>query len=251
MRKLSSITISAAVAIVAAAAIAPSWADEDKKPVASAPKPQQEEKPEARPAIPIYRPRGVTNPARTVGGGSRGPGEGFPSVWAIVPDHVGRSGVSQPTLLWWVASAPPAGATVEFTLLDEDGIDPMVSAVLPTPSGPEQLNRIALAEHGVELVPGGEYEWSIALVVDAEERSKDIVATGWIAAVERSPELEAQLGAEGADPVRLLASEGLWYDALTELDALLARSPGDGELLALRSQLLREVGLEAVAQAAL
>ena len=59
--------------------------------------------------MPIYRPDAVGKPARTVGGGSRGPGDGFPALYALVPDHVARTASRQPALLWYIDAVPKAG----------------------------------------------------------------------------------------------------------------------------------------------
>ena len=84
--------------------------------------------------MPIYRPEAVGKPARTVGGGSRGPGDGFPALYVLVPDHVAKTASRQPTLLWFIDDVPKAGTRFEFTLLVEADDEPTVKAALPTPS---------------------------------------------------------------------------------------------------------------------
>jgi hypothetical protein len=199
--------------------------------------------------MPIYRPPKVGKPARSVGGGSRGPGDGFPALYALVPSHVGQTASSQPSLFWYVDDAPVPGARMEFTLLDEDGVKPLVEASL---EGPKRagIQRIRLSDYGVQLKPGTEYEWSVALIPDPKERAKDIVATGWIDRVERSGALNARLASEGsARSVYVFADEGLWYDALTALGDQMERNSGDPDLVKIRASLLAQVGLDAVATA--
>jgi hypothetical protein len=197
--------------------------------------------------LPIYKPPRAGKPARTVGGGSRGPGNGIPALYALVPDHVGQTASSQPSLFWYVDGAPPAGVHFEFTLLDEEGILPMAETGLTVPAR-AGIQRIRLADYGIELQPGMEYEWSVSIVVDPEERSKDIVATGWIDAVKRPGDLDSRLASAGSErAAHVFASEGLWYDALTALGDRIEQTPGSTDLNEMRSSLLLQVGLSAVA----
>ena len=67
---------------------------------------------QARP-VPIYRPARVGKPARTVGGGSRGPGVGVPALFVLVPDHVAQTASTQPSRLGFAPaiSNPPKKRT--------------------------------------------------------------------------------------------------------------------------------------------
>jgi hypothetical protein len=182
---------------------------------------------------PLYHPP-TGKPRQRVGGGARGIGSGPVAFYSLVPEHTGRTVSEQPSLFWYLAGELPAGASLHFTLIDDTGIDPLVEAVLPRPAG-VGIQRIDLAQHDVRLERGPEYEWSVALVVDPERRSNDIVTAGWIDRVEPPPDLAAT-----AEPgARSLAAHGLWYDAL-------AAASDDPPL---RDELLREVGLGAAVPA--
>jgi hypothetical protein len=199
--------------------------------------------------LPIYRPPSVGKPAHSVGGGTRGPGDGSPALYVLVPNHVAQTASSQPSLFWFVDNAPGAQARMEFTLLDEDGIEPLVQARLETPEA-AGIYRIRLSEYGVELKQGIEYEWSVAMVLDPEKSGKDIVSTGWIDRVGRADGLDEQLSsAGGKQAVNVLAQEGLWYDALTTLGDQLEKRPTDAGLTDARAALLQQVGLAEVATA--
>jgi hypothetical protein len=196
--------------------------------------------------MPIYRPPAVGKPARTVGGGSRGPGDGFPQIYALVPNHVAWTSSQQPSLFWFVDDTPAPSSKIQFTLIDEDGVKPMVEAPIETPKT-AGIYRVRLSDFGIELQPNTEYEWSISIVVDPNERGKDIVATGWIYCIEPSDELKMRIASEGeARTVHVYADEGLWYDALTVLGDRIDRNPGDPELDTMRSTLLGQVGLQNV-----
>jgi hypothetical protein len=153
-------------------------------------------------------------------------------VTALVPEHVGLTAQAQPSLYWRFEGTAAPGARFEIALTDGEAIDPLVERALGGPLVPG-LQRIDLADLGVSLAIGPEYEWSVALVVDPEERSKDLVTTGWIRRVP-APELPS-----GDAATR--AAHGLWYDAL---DAA-ARDPAGRPALA---ALLSQVGLDAPPQ---
>ena len=203
----------------------------------------------ARP--PLYRPPTVGTPVHTVGGGTRGPGDGLPMLYALVPNHVAHTSSRQPSLFWYVDGAPAPSAKLQFTLLDEDGVEPVVESAVATPKR-AGIYRIRLSDYGVRLEPDTEYEWSVSIIVDPNERARDIVAAGWIHVVGRSGDLEKRLESEGEGrAVHVYADEGLWYDALTSLGDRIEQSPGDPELAEMRSSLLRQVGLQDVASGVL
>jgi hypothetical protein len=110
------------------------------------------------------------------------------------------------------------------------------------------IQRIRLADYGVELKPGAEYEWSVTLIVDPEKRSKDVVVTGWIDRIEHSGKLTARLESEGgARTAAIYAEEGLWYDSFAALSDQIDGNPEDANLRSQRVDVLRQVGLKEVA----
>jgi len=227
-----------------AAALAQTAADEPEP--ASAPAQVSAPPPAATGGV-VYRPPMLGKPAQTVGGGSRGTADKVPALFVVTPDHVGQTASAQPSLFWFIDRVPDASTRIEFTLLDQEGVEPLVETSLETPQR-AGIYRIRLADYGVHLTPGTEYEWSVALVLDPNERSKDIVATGWIDRVDISDQLASRLESEGHDrTAAVYADAGLWYDALAALSDQIDRNPGDGRLVQQRADLLRQVGLEEAA----
>jgi hypothetical protein len=195
----------------------------------------------------VYRPPMLGKPAQTVGGGSRGTADKVPALFVVTPNHVGQTTSDQPSLFWFIDRVPDASNRIELTLLDEESVEPLVETTLEAPKR-AGIHRIRLADYGVHLVPGTEYEWSVALVLDPNERSKDIVATGWIDRVALSDQLASRLESQGQDgSAAVYADAGLWYDALAALSDQIDRSPGDARLLQQRADLLRQVGLDKAA----
>jgi hypothetical protein len=217
----------------ARAAPPPATAD----PTAPAPEVEPPSVP-AEASIPVYRPPRRGAPRAKVGGGLRG-ARALPAPQALAPAHLAQTVTAQPSLFWYIDSVPSEDCGLVFTLIDEESIDPVVEVALDPPQRPG-IQRVRLADHGVSLAPGTEYEWSIALVVDPEHRAKDVVSTGYIRRVSQPAELELR-----PPCVTTYADLGLWYDAVESVSDSIAAAPGDLALRHQRSSLLRQAGLDA------
>jgi hypothetical protein len=194
----------------------------------------------ARPLV-LYRPPKVGKPAESVGGGTRGRTDLAPVVFALVPDHVGRTSSSQPSLFWFVDRQLEPPIRVEFTLHADGEIEPAIEGEIPGPIVPG-IHRLRLTDYGIELEPGIEYEWSVAVVLSPDDPARDVVATGWIERVDPG-DLASQLKAQGPErKAQVYAEEGLWYDALTEVDARIEKGP-ERVWTTVRGDLLKQVGL--------
>lgn len=183
----------------------------------------------------VYRPPSRGAPRRRTGGSTRSD-EMRLSVQALAPEHVARTVQAAPSLYWHIDAATPLDTRAVFTLNRDESIEPIASFDLPTPRAPG-IQRISLAEHGVKLEPGMEYEWSVAIVLDPDKRSRDIVSQGWLRRVE-APQLNADV-----TPAATLAQLSLWYDAFERLSDDIDASPSDSALLAQRNGLLRQIDL--------
>jgi hypothetical protein len=247
MKRIKSIMLVFAASLLFTPAASAGEADQQDVQLAQAAKEGAKEAPPAAAKRPVYKPPKIGKPAHTVGGGSRGSSDKVPQLFVVVPDHVGQTTSAEPSLFWYVDRVPDPSIRIEFTILDEESIEPKVEAVLPTPKQ-AGVHRIRLSDHGVKLDPGTEYEWSVSLIVDPNERSKDIVATGFIDRVEGTPQLTARLEGEGqAGLAAVYAEEGLWYDALAALSDQIDRDPANSALREQQADLLRQVGLDEAA----
>ena len=194
-------------------------------------------------AAPSYQLPTVGKPRHRIGGGRRGGDEALPELWALVPEHVGQTVVKQPVLYWYVSDTSRADIHFELTLIDADSIEPLVDRHF---DGPKRagLQEVRLADHGVELHAGMEYQWSVALVSDPTQRSKDVVALGWIERVPEPAGLAERLAAAGPQGAPAVYAEaGLWYDALGALAGRVSRDPEDGVARGHLAGLLAQVGL--------
>jgi hypothetical protein len=243
-----------ALAMAALPASAEEPARETPKEPARPPAPSQAQPAAPQPAPPasaqsgaigVYRLPTVGKPRRRVGAGRRGPEDPLPEVWALVPEHVALTSSEQPSLFWYLSATSPGDVLFELTLIDAGSVEPLIGVRLPAPRQ-KGLQRVDLADHDVRLAPGQEYQWSLALVVDPEQRSHDVVASGWIERVAAPEGLAARVAAAGpAGAASVYAEAGLWYDALRAVYSFSEQRPGDPEPQRQLDALLTQVGLPA------
>ncbi len=186
-----------------------------------------------------FRPPLRGAPTRRIGGGTRAPGVPNASLVVFASEATGLTIHAQPSLYWFLSKK--TDRPVEFTLIDPKTIQPILRTILSNLVG---VQEFSLAEHGVELKPGVQYEWAVALVNDPRRRSRDVVSSGNIRRivpaanmnrlVDRLPET-ARAG--------FYARNGLWYDAIAAVSRAIARHPDDRSLREERASLLRQVGL--------
>lgn len=176
------------------------------------------------------------NPApRRVGGSTRGVPPALPAVIALVPDHLGLTQHEQPILYWYLSA--PTSVRIEIAIIEPGVESPVLEVAVP--GAAHGVQRFDLAAHGVKLKPRVEYEWSVALIADGEQRSRDIVSGGAIMRIEPF--------GDRSQSATVLASRGQWYDALMALERVQADAPSSGEIRAQRAALLDQVGLSEVA----
>jgi hypothetical protein len=192
-----------------------------------------------------YKPPLRGKPMRRIGGATRGIGDESLFVVALSPAHTGLTTTSQPSLFWYVSE--PVSIRVEITINDESSVRPVLEKTLIKPAK-AGIQRLELSDLNIRLLPGIEYQWFIAIVVDPEHRSKDIVDTAIIQVIERSEELSQKLaGVSGIEVPAAFAEEGIWYDALAEISDLIDKNPDDQFLREQRALLLKQAGLHTVA----
>ena len=197
-------------------------------------------------AAPTYTPPSRGAPSRRVGGSSRGTAGSLPAVTVLVPDHVALTTSEQPTLYWFLSK--PTSVRVEVTLIDEKGETPLIEYAVQNAAGPA-VHAIDLAKQGVHLKTNVEYQWSISVVPDPNERSNDVMSAGVIKRVD-APAPVAAARAKGMDKealARMLAANGIWYDAIGLYSEMIDARPNDRGLREERAALLDQVGLKEVA----
>lgn len=193
-----------------------------------------------------FRPPATGAASVRVTGGSRGTGDAAITLDVLAPDDIGTTTLEQPSLFWF--QSKPGDAKFELTLLQENKVKPLVQVKVER-STKAGIQRLKLADHAVKLTPGVEYQWVVALVTDADNRSKDLVASGVIKRIEPTPELKEKIQqATPASRASIYADAGIWYDALAVLSDQIEAQPEDKSLRETRAELLRQVGLKTAAQ---
>jgi hypothetical protein len=213
-------------------------------PVAGLAADDQTKTPTAVSGAPKYKfpIRGV--PGTRLGGGTRGIDQGF-TLAVLAPDHTGLTTQERPILYWYLSKA--TSYPLVFTLVDTTGEKTIVEARLDPPAQPG-VQRIRLADHGVSLSPGIQYQWFVALSLDPERRSSDIIAGGVIERIESPKDLAARLTKAGkTDALKVYAEAGIWYDAVASISEQIERSPSEKSLRQQRAALLNQVGLPEIA----
>ncbi len=177
---------------------------------------------------------------------TRSVGDAALAIAVIAPDHTGLTTQSQPTLYWYASQS--VSGRVAVTIQDEKGTEPLVEKQLSL-SDAVGMIPVRLAELGVQLQPGKEYRWSVAVAADSSSQSRDLVTSGSIRQADNRDTIRAHLSSLPPERAAfVLAEQGLWYDALAQLGELIEREPADPRWRRFRAALLEQVGLSAAAQ---
>jgi len=209
---------------------------------------RSEDAPPPTPKPVVYRAAKGSAPAARVTGGSRGSGDATITLDVLAPDETGLTTQEQPSLFWY--QSKPAAARFELTLLEETQPKPLLQVKIDR-SANAGIQRLKLSDHGIKLATGIEYRWVVALITDPNNRSTDLVASGFIERIDPPSDLKAKLtGASATSLPAIYAEAGIWHDALGSLTDLIDAQPDNKALRTQRAELLKQVGLKAAAIAA-
>lgn len=157
--------------------------------------------------------------------------------------HLGLTQAERPNFLVYLPQTTAQMA--EFSLFDEQMNGIYQVSIPVTKAG---LVSIRLPDTAPALAKDKPYYWTFALACNATDRTEDWVVGGWIERAEPSDSLKQQLAtATAVEKVALYAKQGFWYDALTTLTELQQTQPNHPALAATWAQLLKSVGLDAIA----
>jgi len=158
----------------------------------------------------VYIPPLRGAPTNRVGGGTRGGGEDF-SIQTLSPNHTGITITQQPNLYYTLRNK--ANALIEFILISEDSEEPLIETHI-TPSS-DAIQKIDLSSFNVKLAPEKKYLWYVTIILDVNNRAKDIVSGGEIQYEKPSNHLiELLAKSDQASLVNIFAESGVWYDAI-------------------------------------
>jgi hypothetical protein len=194
----------------------------------------------------VYKPPKRGAPGSREGAGTRGFREALPPLTVLAPkDHTGLTAQEQPVLYWYLSQE--TRHPVEVILTDRQSVKPLLAVRLDPPLQPG-MQRVRLADYNIHLTPGVLYKWSVSLVLNAAQRSYDVLTAGTIERVELPGEFRGQLvHVNKMTAARLYAREGLWYDTIAALSELIDATPRDTALRQQRATVLEQEGLTAAA----
>jgi len=240
MRRNAIATSILALAFAVGASL-PAAADDASSDTEKASKEQSAEEASSS-AVPVFVPPQRGAPITRVGGATRSISTlDLPTIEALVPETLGYTIEAQPTLYWYLSE--DTDMRVDLTVVEGDEADPALEVTL---AGPFEagIQQIELSEHDLELETGVAYQWYVTLLPDPNQRWQGRIAGGVVVRSEPSEALQQELAA-ASDERRphVLATHGVWYEAVDTLTQRIAAAPADGSLHAQRNALLEQVGL--------
>jgi hypothetical protein len=188
-------------------------------------------------------------PGRREGGGTRSGScaTGQPTLTALTPDkNFGQTVSPYPTWFWYVPETSAQAA--EFVLLDSNNVE-VYKAIFQI-ANQSGIISLSLPEHSnlSPLTVGQDYHWYFSLICDRRDRSGDIYTEGWIQRIQPDSALTQQLAsAVEGDRSELYATNGIWYDAVSNLADLRRLQSNNSTYRDNWNTLLRSVGLENLA----
>jgi hypothetical protein len=165
----------------------------------------------------------------------------FPVIVApLTPSNrVGLTMTDQPSLFWYLSYWWKGD--IEVTLNEFGASEPLIEdTIQPSdchkhPIHDDLICQLRLADYDVHLKPNKDYEWFIYIVMDAEQRTSDWLASAFIRYTEPSPQLIRRLKQSPPEQqYQVYKEEGFWYDAVNHLVAQIDKQPSN---LARRKQL--------------
>jgi hypothetical protein len=243
---VSTLLLGAAAAAALVASTTYAKEPEAKKPTGQT----EEQKPTATTAAApfTFKPPMRGAPTTRVGGGTRSAGAVL-TLNVLAPGETGYTIQEKPTIYWYVSEpvTNPVELTITSTASLQEAATPAFELTLNPPIG-KGFHALKLADHGVALKTGVEYQWFVALVRNPAQRSNDAIAGGTIKRVADSEAVQPKL--KQTSPAQwpaIYAAAGIWYDAIDQLSKQISADPANRQLREQRAALLEQVGLREAA----
>jgi hypothetical protein len=190
---------------------------------------------------PLYKAPLRGAPGGRLSGGTRGIENKMLYFALLAPRHTGLTLSEQPTLYWF--SSASAKCPVELTML----MGKEMKSILRVRIADEAragFHPIHLADHGIRLRTGVEYQCFVSMLTDPKHASRDIIAGGAIERIAYPNNIQKKLKETDIKRIpHVYAEEGIWYDAMDALCSRIDADPADSLLHEQRISLLRQAGL--------
>ncbi|MFB2981470.1 DUF928 domain-containing protein [Microseira sp. BLCC-F43] len=199
-----------------------------------------------------FEPPGDGKPDDTAGGASRNGGclQGVTnSGGCIVPlmpaTKDGLTTTERPTFFVYVADS--AAKELFFSLRD-DRDNAVYQAKIPI-NGQTGIVSVKLPDNAPALEVGKTYQWAFIMVGEQGLRPDSPGVRGEVRRVELNPELKSEI-AQGKplERAELYGKNGIWFDTVATLAQARREQPNDTTLVANWQDLLKSVGLDAIAK---
>ena len=163
----------------------------------------------------------------------------------IPPTNLGLTVSARPTFWVSVPYTPSSPREIVFKLVDKQA-NKEVYKTRVTVSGNPGILSVTLPESVNPLAVEKRYQWVFSYLCNPQDASQDIVVHGYVERVNINPEMASQLqmAKTSLEKVAVMAENGIWFDALTELAYLRRKEPDNKVLLQEWEALLKDVGLE-------
>jgi len=174
-----------------------------------------------------YNPPNRKTPGGRIGASTRGTMDHGLIVEVLAPDdHIGWSATAQPALYFYLSQ--PVTLPLEVTIDTQElgkRHEPLLEVTL-NQDLPAGIFPIDLRDHKVRLAPEVIYRWSVAVVVNPDQRSGDLIASGLIQHVPPPSDFtSAVTQLRGDTLIRSYAERGYWYDAIRTVSQGAGRQP--------------------------
>lgn len=202
-----------------------------------------------------FKPPKRSLPGRREGGGTRGPAcvQGSPNLTVLLPQtNLGLTTVAYPQFFWFTPKT--LAKSIQFTLYQGTDQDPTQEIVyettLNTPAQPGVMGLTLPKDANVPpLSVGRDYFWTVSLLCQPDDPTKNIEAEGWIQRVPVESALAEDLKVvKPGDRPQLYAQNGIWFETLATLAELRCANTQNSALTKSWSQLLSSAKLDRLAE---
>ncbi len=190
---------------------------------------------------------------RRQGGASRDSCRKYQALTALVPANgkivSGQTISDYPTFWFYLPDQLAPDTAMEFFLQDAKDNNLYNTQISNTAIGPG-LIKISLPPTAQPLQANQPYFWTFSVSCNPKNSSEQVFVKGSIQRVQPSSTLKNQLkSATPLEQVKLLAANGVWYEAFNTLAELYQKNPTQNQVAIAWQTLLQQVGLESLTKA--
>lgn len=169
------------------------------------------------------------------------------NLMALIPEKVvGINAAASPKLFFYVPKIKET-STLEFVLRNQK--DQLIYETFLSTEGNGIMSVEIPGDVDSSLLKAGEkYHWYLSMICNNHQRSRDIVAEGWMHQKNLDQNLQEKLNnASSLEKVAIYRQQGIWFDALSVLAENLDSETESTMMHQQWSEMLGSVGLENLA----